>query len=234
MFFGNLAVTFKGEKMQKRLDLDDLLDNNKKIYVRNNALKSQLFMVVELKDKNGKNRALKVPPIRFPVSVSDQFSADSIRESSDLRSLIMKQILVLVDPVQAEKELASSEAREELKAFAMSVYADSAPSNAVRDTMETLKNKSSGVVQASDLLTVNNNADANAISNKVMGLIASFQSKEKSSKDTLLMLRRMKPTLTENDLTYIIGQCKSETTIREFAEGALAELAASPEQPFEE
>ena len=217
----------------RKLDLDELLDSNKKIYVRNNALKSQLFMVVELKDKNGKNRALKVPPVRFPISVSDQFSSDSIRESSDLRSLLMKQVLVLVEPAQAEKELATTEAREELKAFAMSVYSDSAPTNVVRDTMENLKNKSSNVVQAADLINQQRNENE-AISNKVMGLIASFQSKEKSSKDTLLMLRRMKPTLSENDLTYIISQCKSDTTIREFAEGALAELSAAPEQPFEE
>lgn len=220
--------------MKKRLDLDDLLDNNKKIYVRNNALKSQLFMVVELKDKNGKNRALKVPPVRFPISVSDQFSSDSIRESSDLRSLLMKQVLILVDPAQAEQELSSSEAREELKAFAMSVYADSAPSNVVRDTMENLKQKSSGVVASDELLNKKEAQESDAISNKIVGLIASFQAKEKSSKDTLLMLRRMKPTLTEHDLTYVINQCKNDTTIREFAEGALAELSASPEQPFEE
>ena len=219
-------------KATTRLDLDALLDSNKKVYVRNNALKSQLFMVVELKDKNGKNRALKVPPVRFPISVSDQFSSDSIRESSDLRSLLMKQVLVLVDPAEAEKELATAEAREELKAFSISVHADTAPSNVVRDTMENLREKSSNVMQAPDLLK--NRTETDAISNRVKGLIASFQSKEKSSKDTLLMLRRMKTTLTEHDLTYIIGQCKSETTIREFAEGALYELSASPEHPFEE
>ena len=215
----------------KFLDLDDLLDNNKKVYVRNNSLKSHLFIVIEMKDKSGRSKPLRVPPISTPICVSEQFSKDVIRESEDLRQCLHKGNLVLVDPEDAQKLLQTPQAQEELKALTMSVYADSAPANAVRDSVNKLKNKS-GVVEAQELL--NKKVTSDDISNRVRGVIASFQSKEKSSKDTLSALRRLKPTLTENDLTYILSECKTETTIREFAEGSLAELSAQPERPFEE
>lgn len=215
------------------LNLDDLLDSNQKVFVRNNSLKMHLFIVVEMKDKAGRSKPLRVPPISAPICISEQFSKDVIRESEDLRRCLSKGVLTLVEPEEAVKYLQTPEAAEALKALTMSVYADSAPSNAVRDSMSKLKNKSTtNIVDSADLL--NKKVTDDQISNRVRGTIASFQSKEKSSKETLAALRRLKPTLTEADLTYILTECKTETTIREFAEGTLAELSASPETPFEE
>jgi len=194
---------------------------------------SQLFLVIEMKDKNGKNRALKVPPVEFPICVSTQFSEDSIRESTDLRKAISTGVLILVGAEEAEAILATEEASEQFAAFSMSPYADTAPNNAVRDSMERMNTENESVIQAKDLLS-RPKQDDSKISPKVKGTIVSFQSKEKSSKDTLLQLKRMKPVLTEHDLTYVISQCKSDTTIREFAESTLAELSAVPEQPFHE
>lgn len=219
-------------KSNKRLDLDDLLNSKQKVYVCNGTLQAQLYLVIEMKDKNGKNRALKVPPVEFPICVSTQFSEDSIRESTDLREAINKGVLKLVDPDEAEKMLSTEDASEQFAAFAMSPYADTAPANASRDSLERMNNKNEAVIQAKELLSRKQN-DETKITPKVKATLASFQSKEKSSKDTLLQLKRMKPVLSEADLTYIIGQCKSETTIREFAESTLAELSAIPEQPFE-
>lgn len=219
-------------KPEKKLDLDELLNTKQRVYVRNGTLQAQLYLVIEMKDKNGKNRALKVPPVEFPICVSTQFSEDSIRESTDLREAIGKGVLKLVDPVEAEKILATEDASEQFAAFSMSPYADTAPQNAVRDSLERMNNKNEAVIQAKELLA-RKATDDNKITPKVKATIVSFQSKEKSSKDTLIQLKRMKPVLTEADLTYIISQCKSETTIREYAESTLAELSATPEQPFE-
>ena len=217
----------------KKLDLDDLLDNKKPVYVRNNALKTQLLLVVTLRDKTGRNQTLKVPPTDLPINITAQFSSDAIRESTDIRRLLFNQTLVLVDPEAALKQLSTRDAKDQLKALSLSVYADSAPNNAVRDNLERLNKKSqSPVLSASDVLNQKSSTN-DAINLKIKGLIVSFQSKEKSSKDTLLQLKRMKSILTEADLTFIISQCKTETTIREFAEAALAELHAQPEQAFE-
>lgn len=215
---------------ERRLDLDELLDAGEKVFVKNGSLKAGLYLVIEMKDNTGRSKALKVPPTEFPICVSAQYSKDSIRESTDLRESIRKGVLVLVDQEEAKKLLSTNEAKEQFAAFSMSPYADNAPKNAVRDSMEKVKDKTLPVVQANELL---NEAGGNeAIQHKVKGIIVSFQSKEKSSKDTLLALKRIKPTMSEADLHYVISECKTETTIREFAESALAELSASPEQPF--
>ena len=217
----------------RKLDLDDLLDRKQPVYIKNNALKAQLLLVVALRDKNGRNQTLKVPPVDLPINVTAQFSADAIRESSDIRRLLFNRTLVLVDPEEAVKQLNTPDARDQMKALSLSVYADTAPSNAVRDNLERLNKKSQGeALTAKDVL--NNNAEEDdKVSLKIKGIIVSFQSKEKSSKETLTKLKGMKSALTEADLTFIISQCRTETTIREFAEATLAELHAQPEQPFE-
>ena len=211
----------------RRLSLDDILSEGKKVYVKNNALKTHLFLVVEMKDKSGKSRSFKIPPINSPICVSDQFSPETILESTDLREMLQKQVIILIEPETAEKELQTKDSQEELKAFSMSVYSDNAPDNAVRDSVEKLKIKSDPSVTSADALLQNSIASED-VKPRIKGLIASFQSKEKSSKDTLIHLRRLKETLTESDLTYVISMCKTETSIREFAEEALSQLAATP------
>jgi hypothetical protein len=147
-----------------------------------------------------------------------------IKESTDFRRCIMQGNLVLVEPEAAKKILSSQEALEELKAMHMSVYADSAPSNVVRDSLAKLKDKTEeGVVDAGKVLAAK--SEDNGVQHRIKGLVISLQTKEKSSKDTLTQLRRLQPTLTEADLTYVLAECKEETTIREFAEKALAQLS---------
>lgn len=218
------------------LDLDQLLDANAKVYVKNNALKASLLLVIEMKDGRGKTATLKVPPIDVPISISSQFSRDMIRESKDLRDMLHKGILVLVDPKEAEAVLATEDSKEQLKAFQLSVYADSAPKNSVRDTMEKLKHKSEVVaeVASADILKKKALAEQDDVNIRIKGVVASFQSNEKSSKETVSHLRRLKPMMTETDLTFLLSECKLDKAITEFAEGALAELSAAPEKPFQD
>lgn len=215
----------------RNLDLDDLLDSNEKVYVRNNAVKSHLLIIVQMEDKSGRKRALKVPPTQFPICISTQFSKDMIRESSDLRDALSKGVLVLVDAKVAEAQLKDPDAKDELKSYALSVYADSAPENAVRDNLQRLKDQTSPVVDAADVLG-GASIPSDEVAPRVQALIASLTNKEKTSKDILVQLKRLKTTLSQSDLTFIIRECEKETQVREFAEGALAELSAAPEHPF--
>lgn len=210
--------------MSRFMDLDDLLDSNQKIYVRNNALKSNLLVIVQMEDRSGRKRALKVPPSRFPICISTQFSKDMIRESSDLRDALAKGVLLLVEPKVAEHELKQDDAKEEIKSFSLSVYADSAPDNAVRDNLQRLKEQSSSPVVSNEEVLAGNSLPNDTIQPRVKALVASVISKEKSSKETLVQLKRLKEALTESDLTYIIRECREETQIKEFAESALANL----------
>lgn len=220
--------------MSKHLDLDELLRSEEPIFVRNNMLKSHILMVVEMKDRHGRGKALKVPPSALPIEVTAEFPRDVIRDSTDFRRCVKQGNLVLVEASEARKLLSTKEAKEELKAMNISVYADSAPANAVRDSMSKLKTKTEdGVVDAGKVLAAKPPEDG--VQHRVKGLIVSFQTKEKSSKETLTQLRRLQPTLSEHDLTYVLAECKEETTIREFAEKALAQLSnPSPESEVSE
>lgn len=209
---------------KRHIDLDDLLEQGQKVYVRNNALKSNLLLIVQMRDRNGKNRALKIPPSQFPICVSSQFSKDMIRESSDLRDALAKGVITLVDPDKAEMELKDPDAADELKSYAISLYADSAPNNAVRDSMQRLKEKSSPVVDAAEVLG-RNSLPNDEVTPRIQGLVSSLVNKEKNSKDVLVQLKRMKSALTASDLTYIIRECATEAQVREFAEASLADLS---------
>jgi hypothetical protein len=213
------------------LNLDSLLEKKQPIYVRNNALRSHLLIVVQLKDKHGKSQELKLPPTALPVELTARFSADMIRESTDLRGLIAKQVVVLVDPKEAQTYLASAEGQEEQSALQASIYADTAPATAARDSLARLKQQTS--VDASDVLNTMKAGEAeNGASHRVKGIVASLLSKDKSVKETLLNLKRVKGTLVEADYQYLLTSCRSEKAILEFAETAMAEFQATPEQPF--
>jgi len=214
------------------LSIDTLLEKKLPVYVRNNAIKAHLLIVVQLKDKHGRSQEFKVPPTQLPVCLTDRFSADMIRESTDLRGLLSKQVLVLVEPKEAEAYLASQDGQEERIALQASIYADTAPSTAVRDSLSKLKAKTA--VDASDVL---GNLSApvgteDKVSFRVKGIVASLQSKDKTAKETLLNLKRVKGTMVQEDLTYLLVSCREEKAILEFAEATLAELQATPEQPF--
>lgn len=137
-----------------------------------------------------------------------------------------------MDPKEAEESLRSSDAKEELKSYSMSLYADSAPSNAVRDSMQRLKEQATPVVEAADVLAEPTLPD-DSVSARVKALVASLGSKEKASKEILVQLKRIRSTLTSADLTYIIRECDKETQVREYAEAVLAELSESPAEPTE-
>lgn len=217
--------------LNKKLDLDTLLSKNEKIYIMNNALRSQLLMVIAMRDRHGRHFPLKVPPVSVPICLSEQYSAEVISESQELRQALRKGVLKLVAASEAERILSTSDAQEELSALQLSVYSDSVDNNSVRDNMERLKNKAEPqVTEATSLLDQDPLDKSQGVSVRLKGILAGYQNKDKSAKDTLTQLKRIKGSLNETDLTYVISQCKDDASIREFAEELLSQL--SPEQPF--
>jgi hypothetical protein len=218
-------------KAPQRLSLDDALRNDEKIYIQNNSIRSNLHFVISMTDKSGRSSPLKIPPVRFPICISDLYPADVIRDSIDLRRLLSQENIKLVDPVEAQALLQSDEALEELQTFNVSVYSDSAPSNAVRDSIEKLSKAADENVGAAAADLKHKEAQEQ-VNHRIIGLIASFQSEEKTSKETLMELKRQRALLGEAELTYIIREAKNDKGIREWTESVLAELSASPETPF--
>lgn len=219
--------------MDKFLSLEDLLNDPKaRIFVRNNSLRYNLMIVLEMKDRNGRGRPLKIPPTPVPVELTSMFSRDVLRESSDLRIAINKQNLVLMSERDALAVLATPEAQAELKTFNMSAYSDSAPSNPMGDSLAKLNKRAKKVLDKSDVLKKAETKDA--VNVRIKAAIGSFKAKEKNAKETLAQILRLKSVLSRDDLSFIMQECAEDQNIRKFAESALAEMEAGPEQPFEQ
>lgn len=213
------------------LNLDDLLKKKQRIFVKNNSISAGLMIVLEMKDRNGKGRALKIPPTEVPVCLTDMFSRDMLENSQDLRIALTKQNLVLIDEKTALEILARPESQAQIKTFNMSIYADGSPGNPVKDSLAKVARKSKKVHAKTDLLKkTQQQEDVNV---RVKAVIGSFKSKEKNAKDTQASLLRMKSGLTKADLNYVMQECSEDQTLKKFAETTLAEIAAGPEQPFE-
>lgn len=216
----------------KFLHLDDLLnDPTKRIFIRNNSLKYNLMIVLEMKDRNGRGRPLKIPPTPIPIELTALFSREILRESQDLRVAITKTNLVLMDEKEALRILATPEAQAEMKTFQMSAYSDSAPSSAMGESLAKLNKKSRKVLDKSDVLKKAESKDS--VNVRIKAAIGSFKAKEKNAKETLSQILRLKSVLSRDDLSFIMQECQEDQNIRKFAETALAEMEAGPEQPFE-
>lgn len=212
----------------QNLDIDDMLDKKEKIYVKNNATKHNMLLVLEIRDSHGKSKPLSIPPTNVPFCLSERFSSDAIRQCNDLRAMIEKQVLILMDPKEAKAELARPEIREEQKALKMSVFANNAPRTAMSDSLAKLSKPASPVVSSKDLLKSQESANVE-LHSRLKGIILSFQSKEKPSKETVIQLRRLQTGFKEADFAYILSQCRDDTNIREFAEKGLKNLSAAQE-----
>lgn len=216
----------------KNLSLDELLNDEKsRIFVRNSSLEHNLLIVLEMKDRNGRGRPFKLPPTPVPIEMTAMFSRDMIRESSDLRIALQKGNVMLVEETAALEIINSPQGQAEVKTFGMSIYADKAPQNAMADSMSRLNKRANKVVDKSDVLKKTESKDN--VNVRIRAVIGSFKAKEKNAKDTLQSILRLKSVLKRDDLSFIMQECAEDQNIRKFAETALAEIEAGPEQPFE-
>ena len=81
---------------KQKLDLDTLLKQGKKVYVRNNVLQANMLLILEFRDGNGRSRPFKIPPTELPFCLSDDFSAELIKGCTDLRNHLKKRTVVLL------------------------------------------------------------------------------------------------------------------------------------------
>lgn len=105
------------------LDLDTLLAGDDPIYVRNNTKTGVggIGNVMVTVNHQGRAHSVTVPRTRAPFPLSRFLPKKVISDSWDIRSMIVKQVLLLIDPKQAEAELANPKVEEELQRALRSV-----------------------------------------------------------------------------------------------------------------
>jgi hypothetical protein len=81
--------------------IDQILDENKPIWVRN-VHKPRGLIILTMTDRSGRVQKLDIPGVKHPVCLSDRVTPDTLRNSRDLRDLIMRRVLEIVPPAEAE------------------------------------------------------------------------------------------------------------------------------------
>ena len=84
------------------LDLDGLLNEGKKIYVKNTS-RPMGHIVLTFVTAHGKAVPRNIPRTWIPICLTDTLSPDVIAQSNELRQFLNKGILALVEPEKAAK-----------------------------------------------------------------------------------------------------------------------------------
>lgn len=207
----------------KQVSLNQLVKDGKPVYVKNNS-KPKGLIVLNFTEDTGRNIGFQIPPTFIPLCLSDVIPADSILRSTSLRESLYKKVVILIDPEDAERELMSAEAQEELNALSVSVYSDAHTGTAIREQMERSIKESQDMVNpvGGQLSSAQPVQGDDIIDPKVKAVLLRLDSKEISSKEALSSLRRMKDDMSMDDLSYVVSQIQ-EGAIKKFAMEALAE-----------
>jgi len=206
--------------------LQKLVDANKRVFVLNtSALPSgdKGMIMVDFADGSSKRKQyIKFPPTFIPICASDVVSGEKLLSSPDFKETLIKGMLTLVDPDQAENYLLQPEALEEYESLTLSEHSmksqrlsmEQAVSKRVRIAHNS--NESQGPQQ--DVSAVD------TVSNKVRGYIESMLSKETAPRDVMINLRRHQSALSAADLSYVMAN-STDADLSKWAQKALAEIS---------
>jgi hypothetical protein len=203
------------------LDLDDLLNEGKKIYVKNTS-RPMGHIVLTFVTAHGKSVPRNIPRTWIPICLTDTLSPDIIAQSNELRQFLNKGILALVDPKAAQKELKTADAAEESKRLNLSDFSQKA-----EVTERTLTMENQYTAEVNPLNPQGPEGMADPVNNRVKSTLLRVESKDITEREAVAEFRIMQAELGPHDLTYIISQAEGEGPLKRFAFGVLSEHSAA-------
>lgn len=206
------------------LDLDGLLNDGKKIYVKNTS-RPMGHIVLTFVTAHGKAVPRNIPRTWIPICLTDTLSPDIIAQSNELRQFLNKGILALVDPSEAQKELETVDAADESKRLNLSDF-----SNRAEVTERTLTLENQYTAEANPLNPQGPEGMSDPVNNRVKSTLLRVEAKDITEREAVAEFRIMQGELSSHDLTYIISQAEGEGPLKRFAFGVLSEHSASVEQ----
>lgn len=211
--------------MSKVVELDALLDSNKKVYVKNTS-RPMGHIVLTFVTPNGRSIPRPIPRTFIPICLTDTLSPDVIRQSSDLRLFLNKGVIRLIDPEEATKELQSDESQEELKRLNLSDFSAAA---ATTERVSKMANQQTYVPAVNNPNAPIEGVVIDPVNNRVKATLLQVEAKDMTEREAVAEFRIMRDELTNHDMTYIISQAVDEGPLRRFAYQQLSEIAARVE-----
>jgi hypothetical protein len=206
------------------LDLDALLNEGKKIYVKNTS-RPMGHIVLTFVTAHGKAVPRNIPRTWIPICLTDTLSPDIIAQSNELRQFLNKGILALVDPQIAQNELKTADASEESRRLNLSDFSDKA-----EVTERTLVLDNQFTAEANPLNPMEPAQLADPVNNRVKSTLLRVESKDITEREAVAEFRIMQGELTSHDLTYIISQVEDEGPLKRFSFAVLSEHSAAVAQ----
>lgn len=185
------------------LTLEQMLRNDLPIYVRNNSNPiSKVCISMTL--AGGPEELCIIPPHRYPVCLSEQYPAQTLYQSADLRKQVGMKLVVLVEPETARKELSDPKIvaylnKRYASAFALGSGTTSPEAMAMAQTMQNVKDE----VGANE---GDEEASRGDVSPKVVGLIDMLEAPDANLEDILFDLQNMESNLNEDELLFILSK----------------------------
>lgn len=201
--------------------LNELVKNGDSIYVINSsAMESGDKGTIVINFINGNRKDFfKMPPTFIPMAISDSIPHDQLMNSRDFKESLVKGMLTLVDPKQAEEYLSTEEAAEEYEALVLSEHSARARGG-IETSLGARTKVSHNSTEANGPMQEVSAVDT--VSNKVRGIVESTISGEYTAKDALTLLRRHQTALSSADLSYVIGHIDNQEVI-DWASKAISE-----------
>ncbi len=192
-------------------DLDSLLNDGKKIYVKNTS-RPMGHIVLTFVTAHGKSVPRNIPRTWIPICLTDTLSPDIIAQSNDLRQFINKGILGLVDPEDAQKELSSADAKEESARLNLSDFSTKATA-----TERVLSMENQYTAEANPLNQQGPEGMVDPVNNRVKATLLRVESKDLTEREAVAEFRIMENELSSHDLTYIISSVGADGPLKRFS-----------------
>jgi hypothetical protein len=209
------------------LDLDDLLNDGKKIFVKNTS-RPMGHIILTFVTANGKAVPRNIPRTWIPICLTDTLSPDIIRQSNELRQFISKGILALVDPVKALEEMQEPDAIEEEKRLHLSDFSNKAVATErviALDNQYTAEQNPLNPQGPPEGMTVD------PVNNRVKSTLLRVEAKDITEREAVSEFRIMEDEMTSHDLTYVISQMEKDGKEGPLRKWAFRVLAASQGTP---
>jgi hypothetical protein len=211
--------------MPKAVELDALLNDGKKVFVKNTS-RPMGHIVLTFVTPNGRSIPRPIPRTFIPICLTDTLSPDVIKQSSDLRLFLNKGVIKLIDPDEATKELQSEEAQEELKRLNLSDFSSAAKAT---ERVSKMTDQQTYVPAVNNPNAPIEGVTLDPVNNRVKATLLQVEAKDMTEREAVAEFRIMRDELTNHDMTYIISQSAVEGPLRRFAYQQLSAIAANVE-----
>lgn len=213
----------------KTLTLEWLKEHGKPLYVRN-ITRPRGQIGVNFVQTNGRARTIKIPRTHLPVCLTTQVGWDTILGSDDLRMCIVRGVLDIVIPEEAERELASEPAMEETERMQLSEFSakQSFLSKRVQQMQKAEEQKVDPDAPGIEPLGI----ETNVIQPRILSLVEKLTNQDISIKAALNELKTMEGELRETDCSYIIAN-GPEGQIRNYVQKTLAHIRSASAASFD-